>query len=52
MRLLRYLQVFLLRTLLTALIALRATNTRGEPVSSVEPELGLHLDPVPAIEGV
>jgi len=35
-----------------ALIALRATNTRGEPVSSVEPELGLHLDPVLAIEGV
>ena len=35
-----------------ALIALRATNTRGEPVSSVEPELGLDMDPVPAIEGV
>jgi MFS family permease len=35
-----------------ALIALRATNTRGEPVSSVEPEVALDLNPVPAIEGV
>jgi EmrB/QacA subfamily drug resistance transporter len=33
-----------------ALIALRATNTRGEPVSSVEPELALDVNPVPAIE--
>jgi EmrB/QacA subfamily drug resistance transporter len=35
-----------------ALIALRATNTRGEPVSSVESEFALDLNPVPAIEGV
>jgi hypothetical protein len=35
-----------------ALIALRATNTRGEPVSNVEPEFVLEMDPVPAIEGV
>ena len=35
-----------------ALIALRATNTRGEPVSSVEPELVSEMNPEPAIEVV
>jgi EmrB/QacA subfamily drug resistance transporter len=35
-----------------ALIALRATNTRGEPVSSGESEFALDMNPVPAIEGV
>jgi predicted MFS family arabinose efflux permease len=35
-----------------ALIALRATNTRGEPVSPVEPEFVAELNPVPAIESV
>jgi EmrB/QacA subfamily drug resistance transporter len=35
-----------------ALIALRATNTRGEPISSVEPEIALEEDPAPALEVV
>ncbi len=35
-----------------ALIALRATNTRGEPLSGDEPEFGLDMDPVPAVERV
>ena len=35
-----------------ALIALRATNTRGEPISSVEPEIVFEMDPVPAVEVV
>jgi MFS family permease len=35
-----------------ALIALRATNTRGEPASSVEPDLTLDVNPVSAIEAV
>jgi MFS family permease len=33
-----------------ALIALRATNTRGEPISSVEPESIAEMSPVPAAE--
>jgi EmrB/QacA subfamily drug resistance transporter len=35
-----------------ALIALRATNTRGEPLSSVEPEAVSEEDPAPALEVV
>ena len=35
-----------------ALIALRATNTRGEPLSGDEPEFGLDMAPVPAVEGL
>ena len=35
-----------------ALIALRATNTRGEPISSVEPELVSEVNPVPVVEVV
>jgi predicted MFS family arabinose efflux permease len=35
-----------------ALIARRATNTRGEPISSVEPELVSEMNPVPVIEVV
>jgi EmrB/QacA subfamily drug resistance transporter len=35
-----------------ALIALRATNTRGEPVSSAEPEFVSEMNPVPEVEVV
>jgi MFS family permease len=35
-----------------ALIALRATNTRGEPISSVEPELVAVMDSLPEVEVV
>jgi EmrB/QacA subfamily drug resistance transporter len=33
-----------------ALIALRATNTRGEPTSIVEPEFVLEINPAPEVE--
>ena len=33
-----------------AVIALRATNTRGEPIPSVEPEFESELNPVPIVE--
>ena len=33
-----------------ALIALRATNTRGEPISSLEPDLLSEPNPVSAIK--
>jgi len=35
-----------------ALIALRATNTRGEPISSVEPDSDSEVNPVPVVEVV